>query len=493
MLTYKLNFNLSIAFLILAGFSSNISGKVVDQYKLMVEQINRDITLITIDQQVHLDYGLSYPITYEFYIPNQGDEYSAYLRNRFGDDWTEIVEKTSNDFFNGIEAVRFDYVDSKAYVSVGFSSLSDSIYIMFEDGGGQLEATFSQISPYYNNRDAVVTSTADDWANWCHDKFIRTCRNFRNHNLWLSCGIVTNGVSMGNWADIQIQLDSGYVEAVAHSRSHPYVPYDDVEGEVAGSKEDIVENLDLPAHNKYGENEYVYAWIAPYGEYDEQIDSAVSDSKYLITRLYYDGDYGYSDWNENLSKFDPVGVSREVGPLWIGTTDINDLNNTFDEVLNNGEIYHVMCHPNILEWDQEYPWVHLEHISNRKNVWYVGFGHLKVYRLLQDIYPSQNLTVYENNRVMPASFILSQNYPNPFNPKTKFQIYSHNNTLLNIAISGPKGNHIRRIINRKLSPGEYVMTWYGRDNLGRTTPAGIYFLSANDGHLIQTRKMVLIK
>ena len=175
MLTYKLNFNLSIAFLILAGFSSSISGKVVDQYKLMVEQRKRDITLITIDQQVHLDYGLSYPITYEFYIPNQGDEYSAYLRHRFGDDWIEIVERKSNDFFNGIDAVRFVYVDSKAYVSVGFSSLSDSIYIMFEDGGGQLEATFSQISPYYDNRDAVVTSTADDWADWCHDKFIRTC------------------------------------------------------------------------------------------------------------------------------------------------------------------------------------------------------------------------------------------------------------------------------------------------------------------------------
>lgn len=219
----------------------------------------------------------------------------------------------------------------------------------------------------------------------------------------------------------------------------------------------------------------------------------VKDSKYLITRLYYDGDHGFSDWNENLSKFNPVGVSREVGPLWIGTNDINDLNNTFDEVLNNGGIYHVMYHPNILEWDQEYPWVHLEHISNRKNIWYVGFGHLQVYRFLQDVYPSQNLTTYENNKVMPTSFILSQNYPNPFNPKTKFRIYSRKNNFINITIFGLNGNHIRKIINKKLSHGEYVMTWDGRDNLGRTTPAGIYFLSASDGHLLQTRKMVLIK
>ena len=54
------------------------------------------------------------------------------------------------------------------------------------------------------------------------------------------------------------------------------------------------------------------------------------------------------------------------------------------------------------------------------------------------------------------------------------------------------GDHIRKIIKQILSHGEYVMTWDGRDDLGRTTPAGIYFLLANDGHLLQTRKMVLI-
>ena len=281
MLRYKQNLNLSVVcnlFLILAGFSSKISGEEVNQYKLKVEQRSRNIAVITIDQQVHLDYGLAYPMTYEFYIPDEGNEYSAFLRYRFGDDWIEMIEKTSHDFFNGIEAVRFDYIGRKAYVSVGFSSFSDSIYIMFEDSGSQAEAIFDRISPYYDNRDAVVTSTADDWADWCHEKFIRTCRNFRTHNLWLSCAIVTDGVSMHNWADIQIQLDSGYVEAVAHSRTHPYVPYNDIEGEVAGSKEDIVENLELPAYSRYGENEYVYAWIAPYGEYDEQIDSMVSAS-----------------------------------------------------------------------------------------------------------------------------------------------------------------------------------------------------------------------
>ena len=69
-------------------------------------------------------------------------------------------------------------------------------------------------------------------------------------------------------------------------------------------------------------------------------------------------------------------------------------------------------------------------------------------------------------------------------------IIAPKNTFINIVIYGLKVNHIRKIINKELSPGGYVMTWDGRDDLGRTTPAGIYFLSANNGHLLQTRKMV---
>tara|TARA_B100000900_G_scaffold110912_1_gene92666 strand:+ start:403 stop:621 length:219 start_codon:yes stop_codon:yes gene_type:complete len=62
-------------------------------------------------------------------------------------------------------------------------------------------------------------------------------------------------------------------------------------------------------------------------------------------------------------------------------------------------------------------------IDEKVDLWYVGFGHLQFYRLLQDVYPSQNLTVYENNKVIPTSFILSQNYPNPFNLKQIFEFF----------------------------------------------------------------------
>lgn len=258
-------FNHSKVFLGVPLFLSYMLAKSSKHHLLQVEKRNRNETVISVHNQVHIDYGLAYPMTYEFDIPSENNGQVVSVRYRSEDEWIEMVEKTSNDFFNGIEAVRFDHGINKAYVSVGFSSISDSIFIMFYDEGTPINVTFDKISTYYDGRDAVVTSTADDWADWCNEKFIRTCRNFRNHNLWLSCAIVTNGASPDTWNDIQIQIDSGYVEAVAHSRTHPYVPYGDIEGEVMGSKQDIIDNLELPIHSRYGENEYVYAWIAPYG------------------------------------------------------------------------------------------------------------------------------------------------------------------------------------------------------------------------------------
>lgn len=59
----------------------------------------------------------------------------------------------------------------------------------------------------------------------------------------------------------------------------------------------------------------------------------------------------------------------------------------------------------------------------------------------------------ENNNVMPALFILSQNYPNLFDPKTNFRKFSVKINFINLAINVPIGNHVRKIINQKLSPG----------------------------------------
>jgi hypothetical protein len=283
------------------------------------------------------------------------------------------------------------------------------------------------------------------------------------------------------------------VEAISHSRTHPYAPYDDLEGEVLGSMQDLIDNLDLPAHNRSGIHEYVYAWVAPYGEYDDAIDSMVSVAKYFVTRMYYGNDYGFSNWDHELYKYDPIGVSREVGPLWLGTTDTADLNNTFDEVLLDGGVYHVMCHPNVIEWNQDYPWIHLEHISNRNNVWYTGFGHLYAYHFLQSTYPEINLHSMNPNEPIPEQIVIHQNYPNPFNPTTQIRYDLPEDALVNITIYDLMGRSIKSLVNSNQTVGYRTIQWDATNDRNEPVSAGLYLFTIQAGEFSQTKKMVLLK
>ena len=459
--------------------------------------VSRDIrneTVISLDSQTHTDYGLSYPITYEMNIPFESFSLRSYQKFQANQEWTLMEEKTENDFFNGIDAVRFDYEQGIAYVSVGFSDDSDSIFIKITDtANNTVETNYLRMSRYYDNRDAVVTSTADDWAGWVNEKFVQTCQIFRSYNLWLSCAIVTNVGDPNTWVDIQTQIDSGYIEPVSHSRSHPYVPYADLEAEVLGSKQDLIDNLIMPEYNRYGENEYVYAWVAPYGEYDVDIDSMVSMGKYLVTRMYDGNDHHISSWDQYLFKYDPIGVSTEVGPMWLGTTDTTYLNNTFDDVLASGGVYHVMCHPNVIEWDQEYPWSHLEHISNRKNVWYVGFGHLYAYHFLQSTYPEIILNTDKSDNINLDVFTLCSNYPNPFNPATTISYNIPKESYIKLDIYNPIGGMVRHLYSGQKDQGYHSIIWNSKDNYGKPVPAGLYFYSIRSDNHILSGKMLLVK
>ena len=125
-------------------FGSEIGSPVLSIYNE-----NRNETIITIDNQTHIDYGLAYPVTYEFTIPAESSDLQSYRRFQATQNWVQMVEKTTEDFFNGIEVVRFDYDADVAYVSVGFSEFSDSIFIkLMDNDGNNIDTAFSGMSRY---------------------------------------------------------------------------------------------------------------------------------------------------------------------------------------------------------------------------------------------------------------------------------------------------------------------------------------------------------
>ena len=459
---------------------------------LSIQNNMRNEMTITIDSQTHIDFGLSYPVTYEINIPNGSQNLNAYRKYSSSQNWNLIDKKTSDDFFNGIEAVRFDYDKQKVYISVGFSSISDTIFIKLENNEGNIvSSSIEKVCEYYDNRLAAVTITADDWADYCHEKFIQACQNFRSYNLWYSVAIITGWTS--GWDDIQNQLDLGLVEPVAHSRTHPYVPYDDVEGEVLGSKQDIIDNLNLLNHNRSGVNEYIYAWVAPFGEYDDSIDIMTSNGKYLVSRLFNYDENDFSEWNTDLNKFDPVGGSIELGNSYYwGSTNINELNSSFDNALNLGKVYHLITHPNILDWNEDFTWNHLEHISNRKDIWYVGFGHLYLYRLLSNSDHSANLHV-ENFYPSTSMVNLHKNYPNPFNPKTTISYNLKEDTFVNLTIYDLVGKQVKTLVNGKEKSGNRHIQWDATNHHRYPVTSGTYLYKIETDNFSQTKKMILLK
>lgn len=181
-------------------------------------------------------------------IPQNSLNLKAFYRYSVNSSWVQIDEKNSEDFFNGINAVRFEYDSNLVYVSTTFSNNTDSLFIkLTNDINNNVFLIFDGVCKYYDNSSAVVCATADDLDKYkINTTFHTAFHEFRKRNLWLSCGASTGRCDNDTWQKIQLQLDSGLVEIDSHSRTHVEAPYPDTEAEVGGSKDDIINNLDLP-------------------------------------------------------------------------------------------------------------------------------------------------------------------------------------------------------------------------------------------------------
>ena len=97
-----------------------------------------------------------------------------------------------------------------------------------------------------------------------------------------------------------------------------------------------------------------------------------------------------------------------------------------------------------------------------------------------------------SNKV-PSQYILYQNYPNPFNPATKIKFEIPNElksdkSKVKIVIYDVLGREVEVLLNKKLSPGTYEVSWDASNY-----PSGVYFYRLFTDNVSLTRKMVLLK
>jgi hypothetical protein len=99
----------------------------------------------------------------------------------------------------------------------------------------------------------------------------------------------------------------------------------------------------------------------------------------------------------------------------------------------------------------------------------------------------------EFSELVPGDYVLFQNYPNPFNPETSIGYQLPEDSHVSLMVFNVTGQEVCRLVEWNQAPGEYVVTWDGRDGLGRPVASGIYFYQLTCGQFQQVRKMLLLK
>jgi hypothetical protein len=349
--------------------------------------------VFSVDPTIHDKYGLTYPVTYMFSLPNGASGLIAYRRFTLDESWVRIDEKTSNDLFNGIEAARFDYPNKKAYVSVALASYSDSIYIYFTDSNGnQINSNYLGTAPYYDNRGVTVVFTIDDlgaappWG--VNEDFTEISTAFADAKVWWTGAVVTN--SINDWQTLQDCVNRGYFEVASHSREHPdYTPYDNYDSEIGGSRDDICSNLTL-AYSK-GSQGYVWGWVEPSGKTDDTVQQKLTQYHYLVSRGTAEvfTPVNYPSWNSTFGIYDRSNTTVDMD-----FNSIYNLNGYFDSVYASGGIYHAWGHVGKLGWTSGgVGYEHLQYIAGKKDVWYVGYGALYAYAYTRDNFQTMSVTI----------------------------------------------------------------------------------------------------
>jgi hypothetical protein len=103
----------------------------------------------------------------------------------------------------------------------------------------------------------------------------------------------------------------------------------------------------------------------------------------------------------------------------------------------------------------------------------------------------------EEQTPTPERYILDQNYPNPFNVTTDIGYEmpdSRSSSPVSLRIFNILGQEVRTVVNEEQDPGQYVVTWDGKDHNGTDVSSGVYFYQLFiDKNMTQTRRMMLLR
>jgi len=93
----------------------------------------------------------------------------------------------------------------------------------------------------------------------------------------------------------------------------------------------------------------------------------------------------------------------------------------------------------------------------------------------------------------PQKFSLQQNFPNPFNPSTTILYSLPKSDMVDLAIFDLSGKKVIQLVSNGQSAGKHSASWNGLNAEGRPVSPGLYFYRLSAGHILESRKMLLVK
>ncbi|MCA9734848.1 DUF4990 domain-containing protein [candidate division KSB1 bacterium] len=109
-------------------------------------------------------------------------------------------------------------------------------------------------------------------------------------------------------------------------------------------------------------------------------------------------------------------------------------------------------------------------------------------------YPS---TVKNEAIALPEKTDLFQNYPNPFNPETAIRFTLAKPGHISVTVYNFRGQQVRHLADQQQNPGEYSVTWNGRNDAGEQVSSGVYIyrlkITSASASQIMQKKMTLLK
>lgn len=324
------------------------------------------------------DHGAGYPLTYCFDVPATPGLVAQ--KSNDGTTWADIDAAPSGRF-DGIEAARFD--GSTAYVSAAFDDARNYLYLRVMDGTTDV-GVFRGVAHYYDDRDAPVMFTYDDWRG--QPESVGGAADHRAAQLWFTGGINSGRVT--SWPTIQDHADLGWFEPSNHGRNHrrsTQGDYDaDPEGiaydEVVVGGQEIKANLNLPWQSRGR----LHAWIRPGGDFSAAQRAALSDARYLLDRDAAHEAYNeYPQWAAD-DMFELWGPTRRT--IYSGTqadhaAQADAMIADTTAALTNRTAAHFYSYihywPNGTGSELQRA---LNAIGAHDNIWSVGWGHWGLYR-----------------------------------------------------------------------------------------------------------------